>query len=115
MPPAPTPAHPDLSNREERLWRLVQTHTLPCRYHLHRIYPSVYPSTNCTACGAVETLDHLLWNCPHNPYLLLADGGHWAEALGSFDLSTQRVVTARAAADTGTPVTTSPKGPLKAQ
>lgn len=51
------PARPVSSNAEERLWRLVQTHTLPCRHRLHRIrvlqclkdsdriYPSIYPPT----------------------------------------------------------------------
>ncbi|XP_077545189.1 uncharacterized protein LOC144158274 [Haemaphysalis longicornis] len=95
------PAHPALSHTEERLWRLVQTYTLPCLSRLHRLYPGLYPSPHCPACGVVQTMDHLLWQCPHNPFPPYRDGEHWARALGSSDSAVQDAIVARAAKVTG--------------
>lgn len=59
------PAHPALTNAEERLWRLMQTNTLSCRARLHVIYPTLYSSRNCPAFGAQDTIVHNThWRVP---------------------------------------------------
>lgn len=91
------PAHPGLTNYQERLWRLLQTNTLICRAVLHRIYPSQYPSPNCLLCGDPATLVHSMWACPQDPFPYVNSDEQWEGALGSSDLEVQTLLVTRAA------------------
>lgn len=91
------PAHSSLSTKEERLWRLLQTNTLPCRAHLYRIYPDQYPSPLCPHCGDVDTICHAMWACPRNPLPLIPSVDQWEAALGGSDPGVQKTLVERAA------------------
>lgn len=95
------PAHRDLTNAEERLWRLLQANTLPCRSILHHIHPNLYLSPNCPACSAKDTVAHLIWACSEDPFPLIPSEELWEKALGSSDLQTQKSLAERAAVVTG--------------
>lgn len=90
------PAHSQLTHAQERTWRLLQTHTLPCRAVLHHIHPSLYPSPNCPACGTRSTVPHSMWGCPKDPFPLISSDEQWEGALGSSDLGTQLSLVDRA-------------------
>lgn len=91
------PAHVKLTNSEEHTWRLLQTNTFPNPAILHRIHPSLYPSPECPACGALATLPHIFCGCPKDPFPLISSDEQWEEALGSSDLEVQTCLVTRAA------------------
>lgn len=62
------PAHPSLSKKEERYWRLLQTNTFPHSTKLHFIWPAQY-DPHCRFCKAPFTLYHMVWECQLNPSL----------------------------------------------
>lgn len=102
--------HPQLTYRQERTWRLLQTSTLPCRAFLHRIHPSQFPSPYCPDCGALATIPHSMWECPRDPFPSITSCELWEGALGSSDPEVQTSLVERAAivAARLTPVATPP-------
>lgn len=91
------PPHPSLTHEAARHWRLLQTHTTPCRTLLHRINPNLYPSPLCPQCLQPDTRYHSLCECPHDPFPPFPSPLHWEQALESSDPEVQLALTNRAA------------------
>lgn len=90
------PAHPSLTIRQARIWRLLQTDAFPSRARLHHIHPSEFPSSACPLCGEHASLSHSIWECPQDPFPLITSSEQWREALGSSDRTIQEALVKRA-------------------
>lgn len=91
------PPHTSLPSPLDRLWRQLQTHSLPTRHVLHHIYPTLYPRPNCPACGARDTTPHAIWECPSLPPLRLPNPPTtWLEVTGSSSPELQLLTATRA-------------------
>ncbi|KAM7296761.1 hypothetical protein ISCGN_021916 [Ixodes scapularis] len=100
------PADKSLTLEQAHSWRQLQTGTFPNPAILTHIFPSMYPTSECTLCGDKATLPHIIWACPQDPFPSIPSHDEWETSLRSSDPEVQSALVERAKEVAATTATT---------
>ncbi|KAM7315603.1 hypothetical protein ISCGN_005386 [Ixodes scapularis] len=100
------PADKSLTLEQAHSWRQLQTGTFPNPAILTHIFPSMYPTLECTLCGGKATLPHIIWACPQDPFPSIPSHDEWETSLRSSDPEVQSALVERAKEVAATTATT---------
>ncbi|KAM7289972.1 hypothetical protein ISCGN_030100 [Ixodes scapularis] len=100
------PADKSLTLEQAHSWRQLQTGTFPNPPILTHIFPSMYPTSECTLCGDKATLPHIIWACPQDPFPSIPSHDEWETSLRSSDPEVQSALVERAKEVAATTATT---------